>query len=675
MLNKSPLFLLVFIFFNFHFLFSQFTVTENFKGSTVGGNIVLGDAATLTSGTVDRVNDGWLRLTSDAGNQKGYAYINTSFPATLGVYAEFEYKTWRTRADDTYNGADGFTVFLFDAATGPFRIGGYGGSLGYANLNSTPGLRGGYVGIGFDEFGNFPNSNEQKNGGTNGEQPNSIALRGPENLIDPLQSYKYLTHKQLQTSVSANGDTSIDYNTVTATRPTNAFFYRKVKIYIDPIGTPSVPKYKIRVRWKTTPNGPDIEHINYDTTDPIPPLLKLGFAASTGGGFNMHEIRNLIITTTGGVRVQKNVDKSTAVVGEDLQYTVNIHNETLIPVTNLGFSDVIQDVDRNTINPSVFQLNSITFNNLGDTGNTATGFVSGTPKTTGLTNPFSSTLTLAANKSASFTISGKIMALPPGGLIHNTATLDVSAANIIDADLTNNVSSVSTTVLNPAVDLKIEKDVDQNGVANLLGNRFTLHVSNMSTTAKPSPNVVTVTDTMPTGLTITGVTAPGWTVSNVGQTYTFTRTDALASGFAYPPIVFAVTPSTNGPWTNTGNLRYDTDTNPSNNTASATLKALVCYNNALGAANAPETRMGITLLKRAGARNADNWPMSRKSAHIALESNTSGFVITRMTSVQLETLRTSGTATEGMMSYDTTLNCLRVFSDGSWKCFNTPHCP
>lgn len=100
----------------------------------------------------------------------------------------------------------------------------------------------------------------------------------------------------------------------------------------------------------------------------------------------------------------------------------------------------------------------------------------------------------------------------------------------------------------------------------------------------------------------------------------------------------------------------------------------VCFNDAaIGGVN-NDTKLGITLLKRAGKTDS-NWPMSRKSGHIALESNTKGFVVTRLTTAQLDDIKTAGNAVEGMMSYDTTVNCMKIYSDGDWKCFNTPSCP
>ncbi|MGA9651021.1 MAG: hypothetical protein WBQ90_15835, partial [Pedobacter sp.] len=131
---------------------AQFTLSENFKGSTANG-IVLGGSpsASLTSGGIDAVNQGYLRLTTDVGDQRGYAYIDKAFPSTLGVLLDFEYKTWHANNTD---GADGIVVFLFDGSVtqSDFRLGGSGAGLGYAPRGdqNLPGLKGAYLGIGLD---------------------------------------------------------------------------------------------------------------------------------------------------------------------------------------------------------------------------------------------------------------------------------------------------------------------------------------------------------------------------------------------------------------------------------------------------------------------------------------------------------------------------------------------
>ncbi|MCU7615807.1 thrombospondin type 3 repeat-containing protein [Chryseobacterium sp. PBS4-4] len=109
------------------------------------------------------------------------------------------------------------------------------------------------------------------------------------------------------------------------------------------------------------------------------------------------------------------------------------------------------------------------------------------------------------------------------------------------------------------------------------------------------------------------------------------------------------------------------------------INACACYNNPNTSTLGIPTNHGITLLKRAGAENG-NWPMIRTSAHTVLESNTKGFVITRMTSDPAQTsaanhLNKITNPQEGMMVYDLFSKCLKIYSDAAWSCFSTPACP
>ncbi len=107
----------------------------------------------------------------------------------------------------------------------------------------------------------------------------------------------------------------------------------------------------------------------------------------------------------------------------------------------------------------------------------------------------------------------------------------------------------------------------------------------------------------------------------------------------------------------------------------------ICFNPALKNGTGQDTRLGISTLQRAGAGDPANWPMVRKSGHLALESNSKGFVITRMSTIEIEGQTTPPVAPlianpqEGMMVHDTTQQCLKIYSDGAWKCFSKPACP
>ncbi|MHB9142766.1 MAG: L-type lectin family protein, partial [Paludibacter sp.] len=135
--------------------------------------------------------------------QKGYAYIDKPFSSNLGVIIDFEYKIWRSTTSGN-PGADGIGVYFFDADS-TFRLGGYGGSLGYApntGASSPLGLAGGYLGIGIDEYGNFSNPSEGRIGGP-GLLCNSITLRGPTNYT-PATTIIFLKTSQLLTSITSN---------------------------------------------------------------------------------------------------------------------------------------------------------------------------------------------------------------------------------------------------------------------------------------------------------------------------------------------------------------------------------------------------------------------------------------------------------------------------------------
>lgn len=70
--------------------------------------------------------------------------------------------------------------------------------------------------------------------------------------------------------------------------------------------------------------------------------------------------------------------------------------------------------------------------------------------------------------------------------------------------------------------------------------------------------------------------------------------------------------------------------------------------------------LAITTLDRP---NKD-WIATRGNAFVVLESKTKGFVITRLTTIQIEHL----TPVEGMLVYDTTVNCLKMYDGVKWGC-------
>jgi hypothetical protein len=108
-----------------------------------------------------------------------------------------------------------------------------------------------------------------------------------------------------------------------------------------------------------------------------------------------------------------------------------------------------------------------------------------------------------------------------------------------------------------------------------------------------------------------------------------------------------------------------------------------CYKPGITTGTALDGKVGITSLSRAGVEDPDHWPMVRKGAWMVLESKTKGFVLNRLSfdGAGNPVGIPPADFVEGMMVYDTTNNCLKVYTltDGgttlSWQCLNTQTCP
>jgi endonuclease G len=128
-------------------------------------------------------------------------------------------------------------------------------------------------------------------------------------------------------------------------------------------------------------------------------------------------------------------------------------------------------------------------------------------------------------------------------------------------------SSSNFTVIVPmATDLVIKKTHSGNFTQGDSADTYTITVTNNGGVA--SSGTITVTDTLPAGLTATFIGGSGWS-SDLG-TLTCTRSDVLAAGAGYPPITVTVSVSSNAPTfvTNNASVSGGGDTNLANNSAS-----------------------------------------------------------------------------------------------------------
>ncbi|MDR0505352.1 MAG: hypothetical protein LBH32_00830 [Dysgonamonadaceae bacterium] len=265
-------------------LSAQFFYEESCRGAT-GNFTCYGNAPGYTASFAtkpDASGNGWLRLTNSVASQMGYVLLDKSFPSTMGVTMEFDFKVW---GGGTYP-ADGFSIFLYDGDPGKtFVIGDVGGALGYTDLKPA------YLGVGIDEYGNFSTTVAGPKGP--GQRKNSIALR------DANYVYVAGTGANLNPPFSSN----VSLASTSTTRPADAYFYRRVRIEIEPV----TGGMKVTVYIKTSTTGDFTRIIGpVDVIQPTPSILKMGFAAATGDAKANHEIRDVVIRTPGDLSVFKN---------------------------------------------------------------------------------------------------------------------------------------------------------------------------------------------------------------------------------------------------------------------------------------------------------------------------------------------------------------------------------
>lgn len=427
-------------------LFAQFTITNPLTTNSSAGLRIGGDAYLTAANGIDPNGSGWLRLTEAKTQKEGFMYVTQGFPTTLGVIADFEYKAWRDVSENFF-GADGFSVFLFDAniTESNFKLGGFGGSLGYATYSvpaNTTGLSGGYLGIGLDEYGNYSRASENRNGGMSAAVPNAIVLRGPTNSTYS-NSNIYLTGVGIGDRTGSANDirsrNEIDYNTIVATRPPDNVFYRRVQVII----TKTATDYLVTVKWKKENETSFTTLLNYTLSAsqyPIPSNLKLGFAASTGGGFNYHEIRNIILTTPGNLRVDSRSANSSLCNDKNsvVTFEVDVANDTDASLSEIDVNTRFTDQNNNVLDLSKFTITNVSL---------SSNFTSSNFPTSGFTsNNLSGKVGLPAKMRGIITIIGRYnkRTVENGKFIKLLSK--VSSNQVSDFDTTNNTSSTSIKI-------------------------------------------------------------------------------------------------------------------------------------------------------------------------------------------------------------------------------------
>jgi type IV pilus assembly protein PilY1 len=322
------------------------TLPDSPGSAGVPGNGALRFTNGWTSGgTAGNFNSGF--------NQAGGIISNFTFPTGQGLQVVFKTVTYRGDSGgnggggtvDAHDGADGMSFFLMDGSLSPYDVGAFGGSLGYscANNNNDPstrsdgsirhydGLVGAYLGLGIDEYGNFLNPGDNTASGP-GLQAGRIGLRGAGSIawaaLNKFDSIKYpisladadrasavqntcrtghlwdYSKKNLDTGVLAPVDTGtsvMDYPAIPNAYQVlpSGFQIANESALKRGDATPITYSLKITqaglLSFSYSYNGgayqPVITNQSITASNgALPANFRFGFAGSTGGSTNIHEI-------------------------------------------------------------------------------------------------------------------------------------------------------------------------------------------------------------------------------------------------------------------------------------------------------------------------------------------------------------------------------------------------
>ncbi|MEG4811080.1 DUF4347 domain-containing protein, partial [Microcoleus sp. F8-D1] len=620
-------------------------VNETFKNSTVrgpwiygGNNGALFDPSSnlpaaeqlipgITGGTVSGVlpalggaspGEGALLLTPAVNLREAFVIYNNPIPSTDGLRVEFDFYSYGSsqqfEAPQPFIGSqpgDGLGFFLIDGTVSPTRTGGYGGSLAYAPRTGIPGIEGGYLGIGLDEFGNFSTATEGRSGpepppipgsSIGSFRPDSVTVRGNQ-----AEGYKFLTSAIVPFGID-NIPTSIDFsgpapgssfnfsNTFTSDRN---LAKRSVQITLNPSNDPVNPS---RLTVAFDENFDDI----YETTSidipnlatengPVPPIFKFGFGSSTGSANNIHELQNLVVETINPPTLAAEV--ATIKTGPQfvksegsITYTITTVNRGPAPATNVLIQDEIpfELLGPGGLPPDLIASNNGTYVN----------------QTKAVTWPLIPVLNAGETLTYTLTIN-----LPPGLTSGSSfANVAFSTSSTYDPDLGNNSGVlapgqiegpgvVSTTVVDTVADLVTTKSGPATASA---GSRvsYTLTTTNMG---PDSAADVTVTDSIVPGLTGVSV-SDGGTYDPVSGIVTFPALTTLANSATATRTVSFVAPATRTDISNTARSSAATfDPIATNNNGSATNKDGTPTNSTVTTSIAPNADLVTTKTGSASA--------------------------------------------------------------------------
>ena len=271
-------------------------VSETFANATTAKNTWFWkDNACLTAGTPstpkgsipacganapqDPPGGGALQLTVGSFYNEGFVGYHKPLPTANGLDVQYSLYAFNGSSP----GADGSLVW-FSAPGHPSVPGQEGGQLGYLiqKKGKTTGLKDAYLGVGFDEYGNF---SVVVPGGP-GFVPETVAIAGAEST-----GYHYLGG----VTDGSGQPASLPFNLDDPAQPTRPSIAPTIDIQLTQAGQLSVAIDIHDGEGLVTYYSANI--VGVAGQPAVPSSLYVGFTATTGGLYNTHQINNVTIST------------------------------------------------------------------------------------------------------------------------------------------------------------------------------------------------------------------------------------------------------------------------------------------------------------------------------------------------------------------------------------------
>jgi uncharacterized repeat protein (TIGR01451 family)/fimbrial isopeptide formation D2 family protein len=203
------------------------------------------------------------------------------------------------------------------------------------------------------------------------------------------------------------------------------------------------------------------------------------------------------------------------------------------------------------------------------------------------------------------TVTGTVAASAVASFVNSST---VAVAGQTESDTNNNVGNAPATLVNPVPDIAVSKSHTGSFSQGQVGAQYTLVASSTATSGAISSGPITVTDTLPTGMTATAISGgASWSCVLGTLTCTYSGTYPVTAGTVLPAITLTVNVASNAALSLTNTATVSTltgETVVTNNTAndittiiavgvpvSGTVYADVNHNTALDGA---ETGTGLT---------------------------------------------------------------------------------